>query len=456
MNALNPLPAKAAQPLSDDEFAALMEACRPWGDKPRVAVAVSGGPDSTALALLLHTWAKARHGEVIGLTIDHRLREGSGDEAKATAQFLSSHGLTHGILHWEHETPPQSAIHASARKARYELLLANCRREKIPYLFLAHHADDQAETILMRLSRSTGIDGLAGMAARREQDGVQLIRPLLPVRKSRLEATCVARGWNFVRDPSNHWERFTRTRLRGMQQALSKAGLTTDRLSEIAREAGAARAYLESACNEWLQANASLNIYGVVSLAYEAWQELAYAMRLRVLSRALMAVGGSEYPPRGASLERLAAHLMRGQPRHHTLSGCHIEMREDTLFFTREEGTADEAVELRHLTAFRRWDNRFIFFIDPNLDREGLTVRRLGQISRNMLMKKDAERVAALPACMRGGLPGIFRDSVLVWVPEITGNPVSSTGQAVVTAVFSPRHGFLVKPFCPSSLILTN
>src|SRR5262249_35383605 len=154
----------------------------------------------------------------------------------------------------------------------------------------------------------------------------------------------------FLRDPSNNWERFTRTRLRGMQQSLSRAGLTVDRLNEIAREAGAARAHLEATVNDWLKAHAAVNLYGAASLSYPGWKMLNDLLRLKVLTRVLLAVGGSEYPPRGASLEHLAANLMKGEPLHQTLSGCHIQLMRDSLLFTREEGVLDEETPLAYFT----------------------------------------------------------------------------------------------------------
>ncbi|MBI3419815.1 MAG: tRNA lysidine(34) synthetase TilS [Proteobacteria bacterium] len=457
MNAIKqPFPSNP-EPLREAEFEGLMEACGPWNiENPHFAVAVSGGPDSTALALLLDVWLQKRQGKLLALIIDHRLREGSGEEARQVGGQLTSKNIPHVILTWTHEGPPQSAIHASARRARYDLLLEACRQQGIAHLFLAHHADDQAETILMRLSRSTGIDGLAGMAVKREQEGILLVRPLLPVRKSRLEATCRAQEFEFLRDPSNDWERFTRAKLRSKREALSRAGLSVNKLADIAREAGLARAYLETACNDWLKAHATVNAYGVASLSYPAWLAQEGPMRLRTLSRALVAVGGGEYPPRGDSLSRLCAHLAQSQGVQQTLGGCHIQLRQETVLLMREAGLIEDEAPLSSFTPYRRWDNRFVFHFPNEATLDGATVRRLGHVSRHVLEKKGAARLAQLPATMREGLPGIFRDSELFMLPDFAlENPLPSA-QAVVTAVFSPRHGFFVKPFMPSSFIMAH
>jgi tRNA(Ile)-lysidine synthase len=436
-------------------FAALMGACGPWDEPhPRFAVAVSGGPDSMALAVLLNDWVQKRGGSLLAIHVDHRLRENSGEEAKAVGRALAAHKIRRILLRWDHEAPPQSAIHFKARRARYALLAEECRLQEIKYLFLGHHADDQAETVFMRLSRSTGVDGMAGMAARREQDGITFVRPLLPVRKAILEATCEARGVDVLWDPSNYQERFMRGKLRAMQGELSEAGFSHERLGEVARLAGATRAYLEEACNKWLQAHATFDVYGTARLPAAPWKQLDLPMRLRVLNRILMAVSGAEYPPRGASAERLANRLVEGESKPATLNGCFIQPDGDTLLFTREEGLADEIIPLNRVLPHRRWDSRFLLSIHPEFPRENFTVRRLGETSREALNKKGAEQVAKLPACMRAGLPGIFDDSGLFLVPEFLEPHTQPESQALVTAVFSPPKGFLVKPFYPSSFIM--
>jgi tRNA(Ile)-lysidine synthase len=454
MNALPESFSSLPQPIGESLFAELMEACGPWDEEnPRFAVAVSGGPDSMALAVLLKEWLHPRGGTLLAIHVDHRLRENSGEEAKSVGRALATHKIPRILLRWDHESPPQSAVHFTARKARYDLLAEECRLQGITHLFLAHHADDQAETVFMRLARSTGIDGMAGMAIRREQDGITLVRPLLPVRKAVLEATCHAREIEFLRDPSNTEARFMRGKLRAMQAPLSEAGFSPERLYEIARLAGTTRAYLEEACNLWLQSHASFDAYGTACLSTSAWKELDLPMQLRVLNRVLMAVSGAEYPPRGASLERLTTQLLLGG-KACTLNGCFIQPSSETLLFTREEGLAEKETPANTLLPHRRWDNRFLFSFQDGFQKEKLFVRPLGKISRQLLTKKGAEQVAELPLCVRRALPGFFSESGLFLVPEFTTQNEEMESQALVTAVFSPPRGFLVKPFCPSSFIM--
>ena len=142
-----------------------------------------------------------------------RCGRSSAAEAAATASLLGRHGCEAEILRWS-EAKPRSGLQEAARAARYRLLREACRRRGILHLLVAHHADDQAETVAMRAARQSGPDGLAGMSAAVELPEVRLLRPLLGVSRSRLTATLLARGVPWIDDPSNADPRFERARLR--------------------------------------------------------------------------------------------------------------------------------------------------------------------------------------------------------------------------------------------------
>jgi tRNA(Ile)-lysidine synthase len=180
---------------------------------PRLAVAVSGGPDSLALVFLAVEWCRARNGEVIALTVDHKLRPESEREAAQVATWMADYGIAHHILDWE-GPKPATGIQDAARQARYQLLTAWCRTQGILHLLLGHHADDQAETVVFRNNRHSGPDGLAGMAALVELPQLRLLRPLLNLRRDTLRRDLQQRGQDFLTDPSNNNPRFTRARLR--------------------------------------------------------------------------------------------------------------------------------------------------------------------------------------------------------------------------------------------------
>ena len=197
-----------------------------------VLLAVSGGPDSTAL---MH--AAALRGAPAGLvvaTVDHGLRPASAQEAAEVGHLAATLGLPHTVLPWE--TPQRhNRIQAEARAARYRLLARHADSIGARCLLTAHTRDDQAETVLMRLFAGSGPAGLAGMRSERVlSGGVRLARPFLDIAKADLVAYCTERALPFVRDPSNADERFARTRLRRLLPLLEGEGLSAERLARLA------------------------------------------------------------------------------------------------------------------------------------------------------------------------------------------------------------------------------
>jgi tRNA(Ile)-lysidine synthase len=202
-------------------------------------LAVSGGPDSTALILMAVEWAARRGGRIAVATVDHGLRPESAAEAETVAALAAKLGVPHEILVWT-GVKPSTRMQERAREARYRLLIGHARAIGAEAIVTAHHADDQAETVLFRLIRGSGVAGLAGMEAMSERDGVTIARPLLGVTKSELVAFCRSRGAAFADDPSNADPRFARPRLRALIERLGEEGLTAEGLVRLARRAAEA------------------------------------------------------------------------------------------------------------------------------------------------------------------------------------------------------------------------
>ncbi|RYY24471.1 MAG: tRNA lysidine(34) synthetase TilS [Sphingomonadales bacterium] len=211
-------------------------------DQPtRIALAVSGGPDSMAMLALAHA---AFPGAVIAATVDHRLRAGAADEAATVKAVCAEIGVPHATL--QPKTPIAGAsIQAQAREARYALLADWARGQGAAVLLTAHHADDQAETFLMRAVRGSGVPGLAGIRARRALPGLAILRPLLRWRRAELHAVAQASGWPLADDPSNRDTAHDRTRFRLLLAAealLDPAGLA--RAADYAADAESALSVL--------------------------------------------------------------------------------------------------------------------------------------------------------------------------------------------------------------------
>lgn len=293
------------------------------GGAPAIAAAVSGGGDSLALALLLNDWAAARGGKIIAFTVDHALRPGSGDEARRAGEILRGKNIAHKILTWSGEKPA-THIQEKARQARYDLLLAACRAQGCARLALAHNAEDQAETFWMRLAHGSGLDGLAGMAAARDAEGVTLLRPLLSFSRAELRATCAAYGVQWIDDPSNENEKFLRVRLRRFEDVLAAEGLTPERLSQTAQKLARAREALEFYTAQAFMDCVTVHPEAHAALDLARWREHPPEIQSRVLAKALQSVQPQDYPPGFDALEALRLDLLSPSFRGRTLAGCEI------------------------------------------------------------------------------------------------------------------------------------
>ncbi len=282
-------------------------------DMPAVVLAVSGGPDSTALMVLAARWARTRKRkpELIAVTVDHALRADARREAIAVGRLARKLGLAHRTLRWTGRKP-KTGLQEAARAARYRLLAQAARSAGAAAILTAHTRDDQAETVLIRMSRGSGISGLGAMARHSMlagEDGLALIRPLLDVPKARLIATLRAAKVSFAEDSSNRDPRFTRARLRTLMPALAAEGLDARRLAVLARRLRRADAALESAVDRamaelvWQGATA-----GSVTMEAAGLAQLPAEIALRLIGRAV-ARAGDEGPVELAKLEALKSAL---------------------------------------------------------------------------------------------------------------------------------------------------
>ena len=394
-----PGPDSGIPPLDEAGFARLMAPFAPFEPAPRIAVAVSGGADSLALALLIQRWAKRRGGEAVALTVDHRLRPGSGAEAKRVGALLASEGMAHRVLRWPGPRPAAN-LQAAARAARYRLLAAWCRRQGILHLALAHQRDDQAETLLLRLARGSGLDGLSAMAPTVETPDLRLIRPLLPVPKARLETYLRGRGLAWIEDPSNQDAGFARVRMRRLMPALAREGADGVRLAAAARHLARARTAIGADVARLAAAAVALHPAGFARLDPTRLTAAPPETALRTLARVLMAVGGAVYTPRLERLERLYDRLCAGLERGATLGGCRLLPRRDHLLVTREAASI-AAVELAPGDSLL-WDGRFEVSLARRSGGRALGLAALGPAGW-------AEALAAAPALRASPIPGPAR-----------------------------------------------
>ena len=361
----------------------------PFSASRRIGVAVSGGADSMALAVLLRGW-----GLPLAFVVDHGLRPESGEEAGLTMLRLAALGIPARLLHARLQPGPAAA--ARARAARYALLAAACRDAGCADLALGHHQRDQAETLLLRQGAASGPAGLAGMALVTWTDTARLLRPLLGVVAGRLRRTLAAAGVGWVEDPTNSDLSTPRARLRA--GALASEGATAA-LAATASGHGVARAAAE--------AQAADEIAGSVNVYPEGIAHLRRPVGAQALSALVWTLSGAVHPPPPAGVARLLAG-MQGSPRHAaTLHGaCLMPARASGggWLLGREAAAMQGAVPVG-----ARWDGRFLAAAAPN----GSVFGPLGEDAARL------RRWSPWPAVLLRTLPTLRKGGAIIAVPHL-------------------------------------
>jgi tRNA(Ile)-lysidine synthase len=372
-------------PIRADELEGLFAGCCE-GAATRVALAVSGGSDSTALAALFADWLRRRGGDPAAhtvLTVDHRLRSESAAEAEAVARLAVGLGFRHATLVWD-GPKPQTGLQAAAREARYRLMAGYARAQGISVLLTAHTLDDQAETLLMRLARGSGLDGLAGIAAELQLGTLRIARPLLAIPKARLRATLEQRAISWIEDPSNEQQAFERTRIRAARPSLDALGLTPGMLASSVARLQRARAALDrivdDLCATPPQGLVAIDPCGVLTLDRHRLLQASEELALRVLLRCILAAGGSDEPVPLARLEALCEDLRRyncSRRSSRTLARALVTATSNLVTVEREPGR--EPLPWLDLAGGDQitWDGRFVIRAARGL-KESIQVRSVG------------------------------------------------------------------------------
>ena len=306
-----------------------------------ILAAVSGGPNSISLMHLLARWRAERPAPPVAVaTVDHGLRPESAQEAAFVAAAADRLDFPHETLAWAGRKP-QTGLQEAARRARYALLCAHARQLGASHLVTAHTRDDQAETVLMRMARGSGLSGIAGMRPVVRRAGLLHVRPFLGVPKASLTALCVAQNWAFVEDPSNYDDRFARVRWRKIMPVLEKEGLTPERLATLAGRAQRAEEALDAKAQEAF-ARADLGTAGqVLRLRAAVLAEEPFEIACRVLRLGLAPLKSAEEPGRLSRLEsctqRLREAIRAGATHRATLMGAVIRLdRKGEISFAHE------------------------------------------------------------------------------------------------------------------------
>lgn len=335
-----------------------LRAFAPFEPSPLFAVAVSGGADSMALCLLLHAWAQEHSGQILALTVDHKLRPESGAEAQQVAQWLSKRGIEHHILPYTGSWQ-EGNIQAQAREVRYRLMADFCTGRGILHLFTAHHQDDQLETYAMRRRRGSGVAGLSAMKPISAQHGVRILRPLLDIPKSALEAYLKTQQQPWIDDPSNDSPKYQRTSVRKELQSLfaSQSAKRTEMLQAIA-EAAQENAEWETKLAQAAVQLVSVFPWGEATLRWDSFLTLPDELRFRLLKSLLACISGNATLPRQETINALLRQLEK--QRRTNCHGCALHYVKDRmLHILREPAAISSTAHSISALPDQRWDNRF-------------------------------------------------------------------------------------------------
>ena len=378
-------------------LACLREAC---AGLDRVGIAVSGGGDSiAALVLAVEALGAAR---VRAVTVDHGLRPEAAHEAAGVAALCARLGVPHAVLRWaEGAGGHRGNLMGAARAARYALIGDWARAGGLDAVILAHTQDDQAETVLMRLARGSGVDGVSGMAERRLAGGILWLRPLLGVSRAALRDALRTRGLSWVEDPTNADLRFQRPRARGALAALADLGIDAAGLAATAQRMRRARDALEAQTQAALDALVRED-RGTLRIA--AWPALP-EIRDRMAAHLLMHLSGAWHRPRLEDLHRL---LARGQG---TLMGCLLQPEGDGWRLSRE------AVAVAALRG-TPWDGRWRAEGPGPGEIRALGEDGLTRLSRQARAGQHPHwRETGLARAVLAGLPAIWHNDALIAAP---------------------------------------
>ncbi|MEP1443209.1 MAG: tRNA lysidine(34) synthetase TilS [Hyphomicrobiales bacterium] len=323
-------------------------------DKEKIAVAVSGGSDSLALLLMLADWANEQGKYLHCLTVDHGLRAASGDEAVMVGAHCFDLGISHDVLRWDGEKPTTGLSNA-ARDARYELMARRCLDLGIADLVLGHQRDDQAETLLMRLSRSDqGGRGLAGMPQKTEywtgtDQKITMHRPLLDCSRLDLQSFLSTRNVNWVSDPTNDNEAYERVRVRS---ALQHHEMFREQLLSYGKVSAGYRTAMSLMVAKFVTEQVETIRFGGLSINKAQLHGLPEPVAILALQSLLSVVGGRDYLPSVSDVQRVLARV-GGQ----TLARVRIHDEGDKIYLTREVRHLPSAQKLSEKPV--RWDKRF-------------------------------------------------------------------------------------------------
>ncbi|WP_420380548.1 tRNA lysidine(34) synthetase TilS [Marivita sp.] len=423
-----------------------------------IGLAVSGGGDSMAMLYLAHNWTHTYGVRLWVVTIDHGLRPESAHEADMVARECTALGWPHATVRWHWDGAGN--VQASARDARLSLI--DRWRGDLRHVLFAHTQDDQAETVLMRLMRGSGVDGLSGMSAARYvapyavdvpvlsadqmtgdapsrlnvRSGYQVLRPCLDMERRELRHYLTVLKGRWVDDPTNDNRDYDRVRVRHLLNLFRDEGLSSEDLSNTARRMARARAGLTARLVDTVRALSSDAAAGQVRIERDGFAKLDNETQMRLLTAGLRYVTASEYRPRAASTEVLLDQILSGAGG--TLHGAEVLVEKTHIRISREPAAiADHVQPLNTL-----WDDQWLLSDPGGCFPEDARVKALGEEGWRQIA--DRSRLT-IPFRAALAMPSVWSGSRLLACPQLRFGPEMATQRFVLG---QPDRGF--EAFCLS------
>ncbi len=365
----------------------------PVAGEKSIGLAVSGGTDSLALMILVRDWlqgsgAGIRGPKVFVYSVDHGLRPEAGAECEKVRDIALDFGFEHRILVWRGKKPG-TGLQVSARRARYGLIGRQMEVDGARILLSGHHMDDQAETVLMRLARGSGLNGLRGMESFSEVEGVRVFRPLLALGRQDLVKIVEQAGLEPCHDPSNEDLGFERVRWRKFLARNGEKGLDGANLARFAARMGRAQRALEVFCHQRYEELVEWNQFGVQMICRERFLEQPCEIAIRLLGEMIYRASGGRSHGELSQLETLLQHVRKDGFSGEVTGGCVIALHGGKVAVFRE---VSRIRDTRYVLAPGEsivWDGRFV--VENRRDRvvivkgaEGLERRQLKKISGDL------------------------------------------------------------------------
>ncbi len=382
----------------------------PNGD---IGVAVSGGGDSIALLYLTVDWALKNGRSLKSATVDHGIRLESESECHYVEEISRELSVQHTTLKWiDHNN---GNLQKLAREARHKLLRQWAIRNNLSVVLFGHTLDDNAETIMIRLSRGSGIDGLTGISKSININDLAIFRPLLQVSRLELRNYLKSESIRWIDEPSNFDQRFKRIRIRQLLPKLTEVGITAHKLISMAEHMARAKEALDLEVTRFAKIHVNQEAWGDLVFERDAFTRLPSEYQMRLLAAALRWISGSAYRPRFKSLKTLSNLLICDQSMSgFSLMGSIVRCKKNRIIIAREFSAIPKHQKITKKTFI--WDKKWNLKVDPFQP----NILAVGPLGKNGLGQINTKNIENIPRNALISSVALFQNDRVICVPSLS------------------------------------